>query len=85
MELDPWLIKDEDGEYDQPPNIAYCSSAEELHAGMVWLGGELKRRMRVTRRAVTASGSVLADIGPRLIVLAEELNLGMPHAAAVVG
>ena len=75
----PWLIKDDDGEYDQLPNIAYLSSAEELHAGMVWLGAELKRRMQVTRRGVTASGAVRADIGPRLIVVAEELNLAMPQ------
>ena len=74
----PWLIKDDEGEYDQLPNIAYLSSAAELHAGMCWLGRELDRRMQVTRRGVTASGSVKADIGPRLIVLAEELNLAMP-------
>lgn len=71
----PWLIKDADGEYDQLPNVAYLSSPAELHAGMVWLGAELQRRTQVARRAVTASGSLRGDVGPRLIVVAEELNM----------
>jgi hypothetical protein len=74
----PWLIKDTEGEYDQLPNIAYLSSPAEMHAGMVWLGAELARRTRVARRAVTASGSLRGDVGPRLIVVAEELNMATP-------
>jgi hypothetical protein len=74
----PWLIKDTGGEYSQLPNIAYLSSPAELHAGMVWLGQELDRRAQVSRRAVTASGSMRADVGPRIIIVAEELNLAAP-------
>lgn len=75
----PWLYKDEEGEYSQLPNVAYLSSPEQLHAGMVWLGKELDRRNQVARRAVTASGELRGNVGPRLIILAEELNFAMPQ------
>lgn len=75
----PWLIKDAAGEYAQLPNVAYLSSPAELHAGMVWLGAELARRTRVAQRAVTASGRLRGDVGPRIIVIAEELNMAMPQ------
>ena len=58
--------------------MSYLSSPEAIHAGMVWLSGELNRRNQVARRAVTASGQIRANVGPRLIVVAEELNQAMP-------
>lgn len=73
-----WLYKDGEGEYDYLPNVAYLSSPAQLHAGMMWLGRELDRRNQVARRAVTASGSLRGDVGPRIIILAEELNQAMP-------
>lgn len=75
----PWLFKDENGEYAQLPNVAYLSSPAQLHAGMTWLGAELERRNKVARRAVTASGQMRGNVGPRLIILAEELNFAMPQ------
>jgi hypothetical protein len=74
----PWTFKDEAGEYDYLPNIAYLSSPAQIHAGLVWLGHELDRRNQVARRAVTASGSLRGDVGPPIFVVAEELNLAMP-------
>ena len=73
-----WLYKDAEGEYAQLPNIAYLSSPAQLHAGMVWLGRELDRRNQVAKRAVTASGTLRGNVGPRIIILAEELNQAMP-------
>lgn len=74
----PWLIKDAEGEYSQLPNVAYLSSPAELHAGMIWLGKELQRRTAVAQRAVTSSGQLRGNLGPRILVIAEELNLAMP-------
>lgn len=73
-----WLYKDAEGEYDYLPNVAYLSSPAQMHAGMMWLGAELDRRNRVARRAVTASGTLRANVGPRIIIVAEELNQAMP-------
>jgi hypothetical protein len=74
----PWTFKDERGEYDYLPNVAYLSSPAQIHAGLVWLGDELARRNQVARRAVTASGSLRGDVGPPIFVVAEELNLAIP-------
>ncbi|HEY6274909.1 MAG TPA: hypothetical protein VIX86_01125, partial [Streptosporangiaceae bacterium] len=74
----PWTFKDEQGEYDYLPNIAYLSSPAQIHAGLLWLGAELDRRNQVARRAVTASGSLRGDVGPPIFIVAEELNLAMP-------
>jgi hypothetical protein len=67
----PWLIG--------LPNVAYCRTAPQIHAGLVWLSGELDRRNQVALRSVDARGTVHANIGPRLFVVAEELNLAMPR------
>ncbi len=74
----PWLFKDEQGEYDQLPNIAYLYTAAQMHAGMEWLGAKLHRRTQVARRAIDASGRLRGDVGPPLFVFAEELNLAVP-------
>ncbi len=75
----PWLFKDEDGEYSPLPNVAYLSTPAQMHAGMMWLGGELNYRNEVARRAVDASGRLRGSVGPRLIILAEELNFATPQ------
>jgi hypothetical protein len=49
-----------------------------MHAGMVWLGKELGRRNRITMQGVNTSGRMRGDVGPRLIILAEELNFATP-------
>jgi hypothetical protein len=73
-----WLYKDAQGEYSYLPNVAYLSSPAQLHAGMVWLGSELDRRNQVARRAVTAAGKLRGDVGPRIVIVGEELNQAMP-------
>lgn len=75
----PWLFKDEDGGYAPLPNVAYLSTPAQLHAGMMWLGGELNYRNEVARRSVDAAGRVHGSIGPRLWILAEELNFATPQ------
>ena len=74
----PWLFKDADGEFDYLPNVAYLSSIPQIHAGMIWLGRELLRRNQVTTRAVNTSGHMRGSVGPRLWVVAEELNYTTP-------
>jgi hypothetical protein len=78
----PWAYKDDAGEFAYLPNVAYCSTPHEIHAGLMWLKKELDRRKGVARAAVTASGRMRGNIGPRLIVLAEELNLAIPDLKA---
>ena len=71
----PWTFKDMDAEYGLLPNVAYCRTVTDLHDAMVWLGGELDRRNAVAERTITAKGDVRGDVGPRLWIIAEEMNL----------
>ena len=71
----PWTFKNMDAEYDQLPNVAYCRTVSDLHDAMVWLGVELDRRNAVAERTINAKGGVLGDVGPRLWIIAEEMNL----------
>lgn len=75
----PWCFKDEDGEYDYLPNVAYLSSVEQIHEGLCWLGGELLNRNKATQHASTASGRLRRAPGVPLIVVAEELNYVVPQ------
>ena len=70
-----WAFKDMDAEYGLLPNVAYCRTVSDLHDAMVWLGGELDRRNSVAERTITAKGDVRGDVGPRLWIIAEEMNL----------
>jgi hypothetical protein len=74
----PWLIKDADGNDDWLSNIAYLSTPAELHQGMVWLGGELQQRTERARSLIDASCRLRESVGPRLLVVAEEMNLATP-------
>jgi hypothetical protein len=75
----PWLFKDEDGNWSPLPNVAYLSTPAQLHAGMVWLGQELRDRNERARRMVDASGRLRGSVGPRILILAEELNFATPQ------
>ena len=75
----PWAFKDMEAQYGQLPNIAYARTAEQLHRAMVWLGTELQRRTDIADKYVNAKGDVLGDVGPRMWILAEELNLAVPR------
>jgi len=70
----PWLIG--------LPNVAYCRTPAQIHAGLCWLSAELDRRNKVALAAVDAHGRVNANVGPRLFVIGEELNLCMPRLKA---
>lgn len=61
------------------PNVAYARTVAELHASMAWLAYELDRRNQVAFRSVDARGNIRANVGPRLFVVAEELNFAVPQ------
>jgi hypothetical protein len=71
----PWAFKDMNAEYGLLPNVAYCRTVTDLHDAMCWLGVELDRRNAVAERTITARGDVRGDVGPRLWIAAEEMNL----------
>lgn len=75
----PWTFKDMDAGYGQLPNVAYARTTAALHNAMVWLGVELQRRTEAAELAVNAKGDILGDVGPRLWIIAEEMNLATPR------
>src|SRR5215469_8769374 len=74
----PWAFKDMDAEYGQLPNVAYARWVPDLHDAMIWLGRELSRRTMLAERIINAKGDLLGDVGPRLWIVAEEMNLATP-------
>lgn len=57
------------------PNIVYCRTDAEIHAMLLWLQGELRRRNSVARVAARRDGSIAANVGVRLLIVCEELNV----------
>jgi hypothetical protein len=74
----PWAFKDMDAEYGQLPNVGYARRTSALHDAMVWLGDEIERRNQVAERIIDAKGNLHGDVGPRLWIIAEELNMATP-------
>ena len=64
------------------PNVAYCRDVEEVHEALLWLEAECDRRNRVADAAADIEGRVRANVGPRIIVIAEELNTMMKRLRA---
>lgn len=64
------------------PNVAIVRRPHEIHAALCWLGGdptrnidgEAKRRNEVALAGADLDGNVHAVVGPRLIIICEELN-----------
>ena len=56
------------------PNVAIARRPHEIHAALIWLGGEVERRNEVALAGADMDGNVHAVVGPRLIVVGEELN-----------
>lgn len=57
------------------PNVRYCRSIEDIHEGCLWLREEIdKRNLLVDEGADLDGNTDQVDMGPRLIVLAEEMN-----------
>lgn len=76
----PWAFKDMDANYGQLPNVAYARTTADLHNAAIWLGIELQRRTDEAEKGVNAKGHIIrGDIGPRLWIVAEEMNLATPR------
>jgi len=56
------------------PNVMIYRRPHEIHAALLWLGREVERRNEVALAGADMDGNVHAVVGPRLIVVAEELN-----------
>lgn len=56
------------------PNVAIARRPHEIHAALMWLGREVERRNEVALAGADMDGNVHAVVGPRLIVVGEELN-----------
>jgi hypothetical protein len=57
------------------PNVRYCRSVEEIHDACLWLQGEIDRRNIKADEGADIDGNTdHVDVGPRIIVLAEEMN-----------
>lgn len=56
------------------PNVAIARRPHEIHAALMWLGAEVERRNEVALAGADMEGNVRAVVGPRLIVVGEELN-----------
>jgi hypothetical protein len=56
------------------PNVAIARRPHEIYQALVWLGREVERRNEVALAGADMDGNVHATVGPRLIVVGEELN-----------
>jgi hypothetical protein len=56
------------------PNVVIARRPHEIHAALLWLWRELERRNEVALAGADIHGRVHAVVGPRLIVVGEELN-----------
>ena len=59
------------------PNVSIVRRAHEIHAALLWLAGELERRNEVALTGSDMDGNVHAVVGPRLLIVCEELNATM--------
>jgi hypothetical protein len=59
------------------PNVAYAGTPAQMHAALLWLGAEIERRNQVALTAADIEGEVRANVGPRILVVCEELNAAM--------
>ena len=64
------------------PNVAIARRPHEIHAALLWLGGEAERRNEVALAGSDMDGNVHAVVGGRLIVVCEELNATMSKLRA---
>lgn len=57
------------------PNACYARTVQEIHETLLWLQAELDRRNEVAWVAADVEGEIRANVGPRILVIAEELNM----------
>lgn len=65
------------------PNVAYAGTPQEIHDMCEWLVEEAQRRNKVALHSADIRGNVLGDVGPRLFIMAEELNATQNRLAAL--
>jgi hypothetical protein len=57
------------------PNVRFCDTPEEIFDGLMWLSNEVDRRNAIGKAHGDIRGNVDPQlIGPKLLVIAEELN-----------
>jgi hypothetical protein len=57
------------------PNVRYARDIADIHEALLWLGEETERRNRLADDGADIDGNTdHVDVGPRIFVLAEELN-----------
>lgn len=56
------------------PNVSYAGTPDEIHDALLWLLDEIGRRNKVALASANIRGEVTADVGPRILVVGEELN-----------
>jgi hypothetical protein len=56
------------------PNVVILRRPHEIHDGLIWLGNEADRRNEVALAGADIDGHVHASVGPRFVVVCEELN-----------
>jgi hypothetical protein len=64
------------------PNVAYAGTPEEIHDMCGWLADEAQRRNNVALHSADIRGKVTGDVGPRIFIVAEELNATQGRLAA---
>jgi hypothetical protein len=60
------------------PNVCYAGTIAEIHDVLVGLGTELQNRNEESLAGLQPSGAIDADVGPRILIFAEELNFVVP-------
>jgi hypothetical protein len=57
------------------PNVRYCRDIIEIHDALLWLSAEVDRRNKLADEGSDTDGNTdHVDVGPRIVVIAEELN-----------
>lgn len=56
------------------PNVSYAGTPEEIESALCWLAAEVGRRNRLALAGADIEGNVHANVGPRILLIAEELN-----------
>jgi hypothetical protein len=59
------------------PNVAYADTVPKIHNLLLWLEAEMERRNEVAAAAVDFEGEIHANVGPRILVVSEEINSTM--------
>ncbi len=60
------------------PNAAQAKELEDIGVMVLWLDGERMRRELVADNAADIEDEIHADVGPRILVVFEEMNLAIP-------